>query len=200
MEGINRFYKSIFITALLLFTFGVNAQTAIDTYGQLSVSGTNMVSSTGEPVQLRGMSLFWSNWQRQYYKRNVVEWLKNDWCANVVRTAMGVSAGDPNYPEGYMHNRTAELAKVETVIDAAIELGIYVVVDFHSHHASDADETVVAIEFFDYISNKYGDYPNIIYEPFNEPLNNVSWSNTIKPYHETIITQLDKMTLTTLLF
>lgn len=36
---------------------------------------------------------------------------------------------------GYLANPAVEQAKVETVINAAIELGIYVIVDWHDHNA-----------------------------------------------------------------
>ena len=186
MKKWNALYKLIGL-AMCLFVSTAQAQTAIDTYGQLSVSGTKIVSSNGSPVQLQGMSLFWSNWQGSYYKKSTVEWLRDDWCINIIRAAMAVDVDN----SGYMHNKAAELKKVEDVIDAAIDLGIYVLVDFHSHHASDAAEELVALEFFDHISSKYGDYPNIIYEPFNEPLQ-VSWSNVVKPYHEKLIAAIRK--------
>ena len=170
------------ICAMLLsiqFSFG---QQAVNAYGQLSVSGTKIVSSTGADVQLRGMSLFWSNWQGKYYDYNTVKWLRDDWCLNVVRAAMAVDVSG----QGYMHSKAGELAKVETVIDAAIDLGVYVIVDFHSHYASSNNEKALATEFFDHISSKYGSYPNIIYEPFNEPLG-VSWTNELKPFYNDII-------------
>ena len=43
-----------------------------------------------------------------------------------------------------------------------------------------------AKEFFNEISNKYKDVPNVIYEICNEPNGNVTWEN-IKPYAEEII-------------
>ena len=175
-------FRNLLISCFILFSFISNAQDAVSTYGQLRVEGTQILNQSGQPVQLRGMSLFWSNWQPEYYNKNTVQWLRDDWCLNVIRTAMAVDIQN----QGYRHNKVQELAKVETVIDAAIDLGIYVVVDFHSHHASDSIELVLAREFFGHISEKYGDYPNVIYEPFNEPLQ-VSWSDVVKPYHEAII-------------
>jgi endoglucanase len=41
--------------------------------------------------------------------------------------------------------------------------------------------------FFAEMAQRYGKYPNVIYEPFNEPLQNVTWSKDIKPYHAAII-------------
>ena len=151
----------------------------VDQYGQLSVSGNKIVDKSGNPVQLRGMSFFWSQWIGKYYNKEAVAWLKDDWQCTVVRAAMAVDAND-----GYIANPDLEKQKVMAVIDAAIEENIYVIVDWHSHHAEDYLDEAKA--FFSEIAQKYGDYPHIIYEPYNEPLD-VSWNIVLKPYHEAVI-------------
>ena len=165
-------------------------------YGRLAIQGKYLVSAaTNQPVTLHGMSLFWSQWMGQFYNSATVNALKCSWNSNVVRAAMGVESG------GYLDNKQAELQKVYAVIDAAIAAGIYVVVDWHDHNAQYHQSQ--AIEFFTNISQKYGNYPNIIYETYNEPLQ-VSWSNVLKvsasalqesqdtdfhfqPYHQAVI-------------
>ncbi len=154
------------------------AGNAVDYFGPLKVSGNRIVDSHDQPVQLRGMSFFWSQWKGKYYTNQTVNWLKNDWYCNVVRAALAVEAG------GYLTNPDAEKEKVFTVIDAAIEHGLYVIVDWHDHHATDHEKE--AKIFFAEVAKKYGDKPNIIYEPFNEPLQ-ISWSSKIKPYHQAVI-------------
>jgi len=86
--------------------------------------------------------------------------------------------------DGYLTNPELEKQKVFNIIDTAIEEGLYVIVDWHSHHAEKyIDE---AKTFFTEVAQKYGAYPNIIYEPYNEPIN-TSWNTVLKPYHEEII-------------
>lgn len=166
-------FSFLFLTAL-----SAQSQTPVDKFGQLKVSATNIVSEKGDTVQLAGMSLFWSQWIGKYYNKHCIEWLATDWKCSVVRAAMAVNH------QGYATNPRKELKKVEKVIDAAIDQGIYVVVDFHEHAAENfLDE---AKTFFSHIAQKYGSYPNIIYEIYNEPLK-VSWSETIKPYSEAVI-------------
>lgn len=126
------------------------------------------------------MSLFWSQWMGKYYTTEVVDWLTTDWQSTVIRASMGVE-GDG----GYIDNPSTEKQKIFRVIDAAINNGIYVIVDWHSHHAEDYMEE--AKQFFIEVAQKYGDKPNIIYEIYNEPLENVSWTTTLKPYHEAVI-------------
>lgn len=149
-------------------------------HGQLHIEGTKIVDESGAQVQLRGMSFFWSQWAGDYFNAATVKWLKEDWQCTVVRAAMGVDESD----DAYLNNQEIEKQKVFTVIDAAIENGIYVIVDWHSHHAE--DYVTEAKAFFDEVSKKYGETPNIIYETYNEPLD-VSWTGTLKAYHEDVL-------------
>jgi len=124
------------------------------------------------------MSLFWSQWAPDYYKEETIKWLRDDWKCTVIRASMGIESG------GNLENPGVEYQKITEVIDACVKLGIYVVVDWHDHHAEDhLEESKV---FFNNISSTYNYYPNIIYEIYNEPLA-VSWSNVIKPYAESVI-------------
>ena len=157
----------------------------VEAYGQLSVKGNKVVDNLGNPIQLRGMSLFWSQWMGQYYTPEVIQWLKSDWQCTIVRASMGVDDEG-----GYLFNKAIEKAKIFTVIDAAIAEGIYVIVDWHSHHAEDYTEE--AKSFFSEVARKYGDSPNLIYEIYNEPLENVSWNEVLKPYHNEVIAAIRK--------
>ncbi|TMM53868.1 glycoside hydrolase family 5 protein [Maribacter algarum] len=163
----------------------VTASSIVDIHGQLSVSGKNLVDKDGNIVQLRGMSLSWTNWWPQFYTKEVVQWLKKDFKATIVRASMGIED-----PGGYLENKESQKALIFTVIDAAIEEGLYVVVDWHSHHAEDSVEE--AKIFFTEVAQKYGDQPNIIYETYNEPLDTPSWNDVIKPYHEAVIAEIRK--------
>ncbi len=154
----------------------------VEKFGKLSVSGNKIVDQNGEPVVLRGMSLFWSQIKGKYYNYDCVKWLRDDWKCTIVRAAMGIEQADGL--DGYLVNPQTEYDKVITVIDAAIDLGIYVIVDWHDHHAHNNKEE--AIEFFKRIATKYGDKPNVIYEIYNEPMQ-ISWKDDVKPYSEEVI-------------
>jgi endoglucanase len=154
------------------------SENIVEKFGQLSLSGTSIVNENSEPIALRGMSLFWSQWAPNYYNEETIKWLRDDWKCTIVRAALGVESG------GYLDNPEIEYAKVTRVIDACIKLGIYVIVDWHDHHAEDHLES--AKIFFGQISKSYAEYPNIIYEIYNEPLN-VSWVSVLKPYSESVI-------------
>ncbi len=153
----------------------------VDLYGKLRVTGNHIVSQQGEAVALRGMSLFWSQWMGQYYNYECIKWLRNDWQCTVIRAAMGIESG------GYLTHPDAEMAKIKIVIDACIDLGLYVVVDWHDHHAQQHQSQ--AISFFKEIAALYGNTPNLIYEIFNEP-EQVSWTSIVKPYSEAVINEI----------
>ena len=151
--------------------------TLVGKHGRLEAKGNQIVDKNGNPMSLAGNSFFWSNdnWGgERYYKSEVVSWLKSDWNSTIVRAAMGVED-----PGGYIDNKNGNKNRIKTIVEAAIEEGIYVIIDWHSHHAEDYQDE--AIEFFQEIATLYGENDHIIYELYNEPLD-ISWSNTIKPY------------------
>lgn len=177
----NKKSPTLWLILCMLFlglTFNAFSQTFVEKHGQLKVKGNYIVDKNDEPLQLNGMSFFWSQWMDKYYNYECVKWLRNDWNCKIVRAAMGIESG------GYLENPEIEKKKVFTIIDAAIDLGIYVIVDWHDHKAE--KHTEESKFFFTEIAKKYGHTPNIIYEIYNEPLI-ISWEKTVKPYNETVI-------------
>jgi len=175
------------IASLALLPFSQSyAATAVATHGALSVKGNQILGADGKPASLAGPSLFWSNtgWGAdRYYNAEVVEHLQKDWNVSIIRAAIGADKNG-----GYAADPEGNFAKAERVIDAAIAQGIYVIVDWHSHSAE--KDPALAISFFEKIARKYGNTPNVIYEIYNEPLQNTDWSKTVKPYSEQLIKKI----------
>lgn len=157
-------------------------KSVVERHGQLRVQGNRIVDKNGHLVVLRGMSLFWSQWMGKFYNTNAVQWLRDDWHCTVIRAAMAVEAG------GYLANPEREKEKVRTVVQAAIDLGLYVIIDWHDHNAHRHVEQAQA--FFEEMARTYGQHPNVIYELWNEPLKQHDWSTVIKPYHESVIPKI----------
>ncbi|WP_448659450.1 glycoside hydrolase family 5 protein [Sphingomonas sp. CJ99] len=154
--------------------------TAVARHGWLQVRDGRLTDQTGRPVTLRGMSLFWSQWIGKYWNEATIRRLRDDWGITLIRAAVAVDHG------GYREHPEREWARLETVVDAAVALGLYVIVDWHAHepHADDA------AAFFARVAKRWGGLPNLIYEPYNEPLQQHGWSTLLKPYHEQVLTSI----------
>jgi endoglucanase len=170
--------KQAFLFFFLLTFVWLSAQPVKD-HGQLKVVGTQLTDTNGEPVVLRGMSFGWHNWWPRFYNKEAVAWLAKDWRCNVIRAAMGVEPA-----KGYLKDPKGSKARVEVVINGAVEAGIYVIIDWHSHNIQTED----AKAFFREMATKYGHYPNVIYEIFNEP-DHESWKE-VKAYSEELISAI----------
>ena len=165
-----------------------NYSSVVEKYGLLQTSGNKIVDKNKNPVSLAGNSFYWSNngWGGEnYYKTQVVDWLALDWGTSIVRASMGVDDIG-----GYLQDKNGNLKKVKIIVDAALAKGLYVIIDWHTENAHKYPEE--AVDFFSQMALLYGKNDNIIYEIFNEPLE-ISWSNTIKPYAEKVITAIRKI-------
>jgi endoglucanase len=168
--------RRIILAAFFIITVNfINAQ-PVKIHGQLHVDKTQLKDAHGNDVVLRGMSFGWHNFWPRFYNEGAVSWLYKDWHATVVRAAMGVEPKN-----GYIAKPEESKAKIEAVVDAAIKEGIYVIIDWHSHHIR-LDEAKI---FFKEMAEKYHQYPNIIYEIFNEPEYD-SWAD-VKAYSTEVI-------------
>jgi endoglucanase len=149
-------------------------------HGQLRVDGTVVKDQAGNPYQLKGVSSMWLNWEAVGFaqSRTALEYMRDNWKLSVIRAAMGTEASG-----GYIGNENSMRNKVEVMIQNAIVAGVYVLVDWHTEKA--VEQKDAAIQFFTSMAQKYGGFPNVIWETYNEPAK-VSW-DSIKPYHEAVV-------------
>ena len=153
-------------------------------HGMLSVSGTTLTDEHGAVFQLHGVSTHGIGWFPQYVNEDTFAELES-WGVNAVRLAMYTAEG------GYCEGGDADKDKLKTLIDtgvqAATKLGMYVIIDWHVLNDHDpwtyADE---AEKFFAEMSEKYKDYGNVIYEICNEPNSGPDWGS-VRSYAEKII-------------
>ena len=157
----------------------LEAGTPVALHGQLRVQDGVLVDQAGAPVQLKGVSTMWLNWEQSYASsKDALRWLRDNWGLSVIRAAMGVE------PAGaYLTNPTQMANNVRTVVRNAIDLGVYVIIDWHDHTAEAHREQ--AMQYFAEAAGEFGQYPNVFYETYNEPVR-VSWSEVVKPYHEAV--------------
>jgi aryl-phospho-beta-D-glucosidase BglC (GH1 family) len=160
---------------------GPPAGSPVERHGQLTVVDGSLVDQNGEPLQLRGLSTMWLNWENGAYSQNRAGllWLRDNWKVSLVRAAMGIEP-----PGAYLSEPMRAKSEVHSLVQNAIELGLYVLIDWHDHHAE--DHLPEARAFFEQFATLYGEYPNVIYEPYNEPLE-LGWSDVLKPYHTELV-------------
>ena len=144
-------------------------------HGALRVCGSDLVDSKGEKIQLRGMSTHGMAWYPQFVCRETFAFMRDSWKINCVRLAMYTYE-----PQGYCTDGDKEALKalVRRGVDAATELGLYVIVDWHI--LNDRNPLVYqseAIAFFDEMSRLYADHENVLYEICNEPNTSASWED-----------------------
>lgn len=202
MTMFSKTVKAIAAGAILLGAVEANAAAAnakplrvgpVQVHGVLGTSGNKIVGQkSGKEVMLRGMSMFWSDATGiQYYNKEVIKWAVNNLKIDVFRYAMGVqyydSDGgtsnklDDNY--SYMKAGDTQKSKIDQMVEAAIENDIYIIIDWHSHRAD--SEKSQAASFFKEMAQKYNNVPNIIWEVFNEPVN--QGSGAIASYANDVI-------------
>lgn len=162
----------------------INPESLVSYNGKLSIDNGIIVNKNKENVKLKGISshnLYWYN--RIYTKENIKE-IRDTWGINTFRIALYTNPEE----DGYIINKE-QIKEVERIIDYCIDLDIYVIVDWHI--LKDNNPNIYkkeAIDFFNKISKKYKDSPNVIYEICNEPNGEeVTWNEDIKPYAEEVI-------------
>lgn len=167
--------------ALLLLFFALSSFAArpVKQWGQLQVQGTQLCDKSGNPVVLRGVSLGWHNLWPRFYNKKAVKWLADDWHADIIRAAMGIQIED-----SYFENPELAMRCMTNVIDAAIKNDVYVIIDWHAHTMHTAE----AKEFFGRMAEKYGKYPNVLYEIYNEPIED-SW-DSLREYAKAVIGEI----------
>lgn len=153
-------------------------------HGALKVDGVNLVDQNGDPIQLYGMSTHGIAWFPQFVSRDSFQTLRDDWNTNCVRLAMYTheyngycSGGDQDYLKSL----------VRTGVDAATELGMYVIIDWHILQEQDPNVyKQQSLDFFKEMSETYADHTNVLYEICNEPNGYASW-DSVKSYAEEVI-------------
>ena len=157
--------------ACLAFVSMGFAQGVVGAWGQLKIQGNKVVNKNGTPVTLHGMSMYaWAQQGLQFYNATAVGRLAKEWKCTVLRI--------PILPSG----TGTQTALVKTVVDACIANGIYAIIDWHSMGGANAANCAT---FMASMATAYGNTPNVMYEPWNEPVSE-NWT-TIKAYHETVI-------------
>ena len=170
------------------------AKSPVETYGLLGVKGNAVVDSNGTAVTLRGMSFcgHFDKGCQEYWVPSVMSYVMTDWHSSVFRAPVmydNRTLSNGTTLRGYQADTTSAMIAIRRMIDAAINLGAYIIVDWHTEqiHQSEANT------FFGTLAKTYGSTPNIIWEIYNEP-NGPGWSgnNGIAAYADVVIQAIRK--------
>lgn len=179
--------KFLLMMPVVFFCFSASAQKGNDSlsfvekHGQLKVVGTQLTDVYNQPIVLHGMSFGWSNFHPRFYNPGAVRELVKNWHVKVLRLAMGVE------PDGaYLSNPKESEKLIRKTLEACIDEGVYVIIDWHAHHI----HTKEAVAFFTRIAKDYAQFPNVIYEVYNEPIDD-TWAE-VKTYAQTVIAAIRK--------
>jgi len=168
---------------------------------RIQVQGNQFVDGRGQTIVLRGLNTSdpdnlanEGHWNKAYFQE-----MKN-WGATVVRFPIHPTAWKKRGKKDY-------LRLLDKGVKWATELGMYVIMDWHSignlkeekyqapMYQTDRNQT---LKFWKIIARKYGNHPTVaFYELFNEPtlyggkLGTCSWSEW-KPMMEEIIQKIRK--------
>lgn len=171
-----------FVLTLALCTRQSEAKTPVEKWGQLRVSGANIVNAKGKKVQLKGVSTHGVAWFPQYINKSCFQSFKK-MGVNTIRLAFYSDPGS-----GYSKSL---YGKLDAGIQYATELGMYVILDWHIlNDGNPKTHQKQALSFFTRFSKKYGKQNNILYEICNEPNGNVTWKKQIKPYAKKVIKRI----------
>ena len=154
------------------------SQTPVGKHGKLhlkKVAGYGnapvIVDKNDNPYQLRGASSHGIQWEvgYNYVNKGAMQSLRDEWGVNLFRMACYVTQ------DGYTVGAQSRMdQKIEEGVQAAKELGMYVIVDWHIHAENPHTTKSWAKDFFKKYATKYKDYDNVIFEICNEPAN-VQW-------------------------
>lgn len=178
--------KVVLLSVFVFFAIASFAQNVnwVQRNGALKVVDGKILNSKNIQPQLRGVSLSWSIWEgKKYYNQDVVNWLLSDFNISLLRVSMAVQPDG-----GYLQNPVEQEELVTRTIDAAVKKNLYVLIDWHDHHANEhLDQSKM---FFAKMAKRYAGKPNIIYEIFNEP-EKITWQ-AVKDYAVQVIAEIRK--------
>ena len=149
----------------------------------LKIKGTKLVDTSGNIVQLRGISTLGMRYP-EYITEEALETFRDEWNMNTVRLALYTDE-----PGGYCTDGNKDELKQLMIkgVEIATKLSMYVIIDWHIlYDKSPLVYKNEAAVFFDEMAERFASYTNVIYEICNEPQES-PFGSVIRPYAEEII-------------
>ena len=150
---------------------------------KLNIIGTKLCDSSGNTIQLRGISTLGFRYPG-YITKESFETFRDEWNVNTIRLAMYTDE-----PGGYCTDGDKEELKSIMVkgVEIATELSMYAIIDWHIlYDKSPMVYKDEAIRFFDEMASLFAGHTNVIYEICNEPQES-PFESVIRPYATEVI-------------
>lgn len=168
----------------------------VSKFGQLNTKGGAVCDASGNKVSLMGPSFFWSCSAPLWWTKETVNHLVKNYNVQIIRLPVSIAPGDNTWDnpdatwneDNYLHRPDYTRAMVDEMVKAAIENDIYVIIDFHEHYAQHWVD--LSKDFFTYFATKWGGYPNVMYEIYNEPMTD---NGTVVNYAKQVIPVIRKI-------
>lgn len=151
-------------------------ETPVGQHGKLSLASVDgystpvIVDENGDPYQLRGASSHGLSWFPQFVNEDAFHQFRDEWGMNLVRIAVYAREGEYAYVNGDIAAAYNDEI-IQRGVEAATNLGMYVIIDWHVLNYNPNGDLVQAKEFFEKYADLYKDYDNVIFEICNEPTN-----------------------------
>ncbi len=131
------------------------------TLSWLYTDGKFIVDEKGNKKILRGVNVASINWGRDEWNEKAVDYVVNDWHANVIRTRI--------FQDEFEQDPEAFFAKIERqIIRPARTLGVYVILHPWIHNNQPLPDEGT-IKMWRAIAERYQDDPTILYDVLAEP-------------------------------
>jgi len=177
--------KKLFLFLFIFLALKLDAA-PVDEHGFLQAKNSFIYDETNKIFQLKGVSTHGLQWFADDITFESLKRLRDEWGINVIRAAMYT---DQN---GYISDKNLKF-KVWNIVFWGIELGIYIIIDWHILFDGNPQKfESESIDFFSEASRKFAQYPNVIYEICNEPNGKITWQDNIKPYAYNVIRAIRK--------
>ena len=155
--------------------------------GKLQVVGHRLCNERGNPVILKGVSMFGHSYFPECITYEGFKVLRHEWNCNVIRTTVFISE---KYDKlCYNNNPNYNKAWIDSIVEWCGLLDMYCIIDWHVLNPGNPNdkEYYGAEDFWNSISLKYKNKKYLLYEICNEPHgNDVTW-DTVAEFANKII-------------
>ena len=176
MKILAKFQGAILIIFLLIFAVSCGHKPPSPTLSHIKVYDNDFVTEDGKTIIFRGVNLSDPDKLEKAGKWNLTHFQEaKNWGANMLRLPVHPQAWRERGPENY-------LKLLDQAVKWANELGIYLVIDWHSignlktglfQHDMYFTTLEETHDFWKRVSERYADQPSVaMYELFNEPVAN----------------------------